>query len=99
MSADKTIFACVFGGMIRSTDDAKTWELLTDMELYDDERDPWILRGSWVAAYNIRHLGYGVHRCKKAIFGKPSQAANACQQAMDARHVEAGQVANAARIF
>ncbi len=62
--ADKTIFACTFGGMIRTTDDAKTWKLLTDLELYDDERDPWILRGGWVAAYNNRHLGYGVRRCR-----------------------------------
>jgi hypothetical protein len=65
-ATDETIFACTFGGMIRTTDDAKTWKLLTDLELYDDERDPWILRGGWVAAYNKRHLGYGVHRCMSA---------------------------------
>ena len=59
---DATLFGCVFGGMIRSTDDAKTWTLLTDTELFDDERDPWIFRGDWVHKYNIRNLGFGVHR-------------------------------------
>lgn len=59
---DATLFGCTFGGMIRSTDDAKTWTLLTDVELYDDERDPWIFRGGWSQTHNFRHLGYGARR-------------------------------------
>jgi hypothetical protein len=59
---DATLFGCTFSGMIRSTDDAKTWTLLTDVELYDDERDPWIFRRGWSQTHNFRHLGYGARR-------------------------------------
>ena len=65
-SEDQTLFACVFDGMIRTTDDAKTWTLLTDLELYDEARDPWIFRGNWSYGHSYQHIGFGVHRANAA---------------------------------
>jgi len=98
---DKTLFACVFGGMIRSRDDAKTWELLTDLELYDDARDPWIFRGDWKRTSNPRHLGFGLHNSCTAgatanigfsgaavtLYGQATKDSGICEVLLDGKVV------------
>ena len=64
LTKDKTIFGCTFNGVIKSADLGKTWALQTSAELYDDQRDPWILRGSWTLFHGPRLFGVGAHRAR-----------------------------------
>ncbi len=59
---DQTVFAGVFDGHIRSTDGGATWQLATNYESYDDNRDPWRFQSAWTQAWSPGNLIYGHRR-------------------------------------
>lgn len=99
---DQTLFGCTYNGLIQSTDDGATWVLRTDVELYDDERDPWILTGSWRREYYKRAFCYGAHWSETAgdtaalgfsgsevtLFGAVGPAFGKCDILLDGELVE-----------
>ncbi len=58
---DGTMFCCTYNGIARTTDFGATWTSQVNTELYDDERDPWLLRGDWSRSYSTGFFGVGAH--------------------------------------
>ncbi|MBI5851795.1 MAG: hypothetical protein HZB39_12330 [Planctomycetes bacterium] len=51
LATDQTMFVGTYDGFVRSRDGGRHWESITRTELYDDLRDPWERRGTWVHEY------------------------------------------------
>ncbi len=65
-ATDKTLFGCTFAGLVKSTDNGRTWTLKTNVEIYDDMRDPWLFRGAWQPWGAKGLFSYGAHRAQTA---------------------------------
>ncbi len=64
---DRTAFACTYEGILRTTDAGSSWTNVTGVSLYDDLRDPWILRGQgWEGYAYERGFVFGGHRSRRA---------------------------------
>ncbi len=64
---DRTAFACTYEGILRTTDAGASWTNVTGVSLYDDLRDPWILRGQgWSGYCYERGIVFGGHRSRRA---------------------------------
>lgn len=64
---DRTAFACTHEGVLRTTDGGATWALATTEALYDDHRDPWLLRGAgWETLGGPQAFVFGEHRSRTA---------------------------------
>lgn len=50
-ATDRTLFAGVYAGHIRTSDGGATWQLATSYESYDERRDPWEQFGTWTNAW------------------------------------------------
>lgn len=46
-ATDKTIFVGAYAGFYRSRDGGATWSPVSNFEVYDDFREPWIFHGPW----------------------------------------------------
>ncbi|HVS19445.1 MAG TPA: hypothetical protein VMT18_12645 [Planctomycetota bacterium] len=64
---DRTALACTHEGIVRSTDGGATWELVTREALWDEHRDPWLLRGpGWESLGAADAFVFGEHRSNRA---------------------------------
>jgi len=64
---DRTALACTHEGVVRTTDGGATWELVTREAMWDEHRDPWLLRGSgWESAGSDQAFVFGEHRSERA---------------------------------
>jgi photosystem II stability/assembly factor-like uncharacterized protein len=64
---DRTAFACTHEGVLRTQDAGATWVLVTTEALYDDHRDPWLLRGrGWETLGGSQAFVFGEHRSRTA---------------------------------
>jgi photosystem II stability/assembly factor-like uncharacterized protein len=65
--ADPTVVACAHEGVAISRDAGRTWRLASRAALYDEHRDPWLLRGTgWQSQGLADAFVFGEHRSDRA---------------------------------
>jgi len=65
--SDPTVVACAHEGVAISRDAGRTWRLMSHEALYDENRDPWLLRGTgWQSDGHPEAFVFGEHRSERA---------------------------------